>query len=623
VRPAPHEAKTTATTATQIIKVNFVFIVICFVVCVLFNAAHFIKLQFFQKTRVISVKVSFFSTVKSSLFSLYLLLLLPFYHIGQKNRVFYTNNPNGFPISVSKILQDQTTNQVSKSIQTVQFKCIEKGFYLVDIRLSSSSSLCDSFLVNLGIQYEGINLEIDDSTASQLSPLISSKRMLQKETQNLSPARYASFMNQVLTYFVDRGFPFCRVYLNQVLVGQKDLTAKLILDKGPYVVWKEIHLKNDLSISMNSIQSIIGIQLNDAFNESIFNSIEDRVLQTGIFSLKKKCEVLFTEKGAELFVYLEQLKASSAQGIVGFQPNPTTNQVIFTGDLQLKLINAAKHNESFLFAWKSIQPQTQSLQSTLTIPYLFKSSFGVSGEFQLFKRDSSYLDVKSSIGIQYQFQNGWQLRANYHFLSSSVLSEMNVNPMFSKLENLQLNAYGLFLFKRKLDYIPNPRDGFSVLIEGQIGERKSLNKDESVWKTHAVLDYFQPIAQRMTLYGQLQFDAYHAPNIYENELFRFGGSNSFRGFDEESIFATTKAIATLEFRFLLDRNSSVFAFFNQAYYENSATTYMKDHSYGFGIGISTGTSLGVFRLSYALGTQLNNPISFNAGKIHLGYISYF
>jgi hemolysin activation/secretion protein len=200
---------------------------------------------------------------------------------------------------------------------------------------------------------------------------------------------------------------------------------------------------------------------------------------------------------------------------------------------------------------------------------------------------------------------------------------MNVNPIFSKLENLQLNAYGLFLFKRKLDYIPNPRDGFSVLIEGQIGERKSLNKEESVWKTHAVFDYFQPIAQRMTLYGQLQFDAYHAPNIYENELFRFGGSNSFRGFDEESIFATTKAIATLEFRFLLDRNSSVFAFFNQAYYENSATTYMKDHPYGFGIGISTGTSLGVFRLSYALGSQLNNPISFNAGKIHLGYISYF
>ncbi len=623
MRPAPHEAKTTATTATQIIKVNFVFIVICFVVCDLFNAAHFIKLQFFEKTRVISVKVSFFSLVKSTLFSLYFLMFLPISLFGQKRIVFYTTETSGFPKHVRKILQDQTSNNVSKSIQMVQNKCLEEGFYLIDFSITSSSSRCDSVRVQLGQQFAGINLEMEGLTSSQLSFISPSYRALERETHEMSPNQYVAFMQQILSYFVDHGYPFCRVYLSQIDFDSTILRAKLCIEKGSYFEWNEIHVKNDFSISMNVIQSIIDLHLHDPYNESVFMAIEERILQTGIFTLKKKSEVLFTDKGAELFLYLERLKASSVQGVVGFQPNPGTNQVTFTGDVQMRLINAVKHNETFQFAWKSIQPRTQSMQSSLTIPFLFKSPFGISGEFQLFKRDSSYLDVKSTLGVQYQFQNGWQLRANYYFLNSSVLSEMNVNPMFSKLESIHMNNYGFMLTKRKLDYIPNPSRGFSVLVEGQIGERKVQNQTESVWKTRLIFDNYYPIAPRFILFSQIQFDSYHAPSIYENELFRFGGSNTLRGFDEESIFATTKALVNLEFRFLLDRNSAVFAFFNQAYYENTALNYHKDHPYGFGFGISTGTNLGIFRLAYALGTQQNNPIQFNAGKIHLGYISYF
>jgi outer membrane protein assembly factor BamA len=430
-------------------------------------------------------------------------------------------------------------------------------------------------------------------------------------------------MNQVLNFHLEHGFPFCRVYLKQVETRTDLIEAELVVEQGPYYVWTEIHLKNELPVSTNTLQSIIGIRLNDAYNEALFNAIEQRVIQTGIFALKKKCEVLFTDKGAELFVYLERVKASSAQGIVGFQPNPLTNAPTFTGDMQLKLINSVKHNESFQFAWKSIQPRTQALQSSLIVPYLFKSPFGVIGDFQLYKRDSSFLDVKSTLGIQFQFQNGWQLRANYYFVNSSVISQANANPMFSKLASLKTNSYGLVLFQRKLDYIPNPRKGFSVFMEGQLGERKMEQSSESIWKTHASISYFLPLAGRMTFLTHFELDSYHAPGIYQNELYRFGGTNSLRGFNEESLFATTKALLTFEYRFLLDKNSAVFAFFNQGFYENTSVNYTKDHPFGFGFGISAGTNLGIFRLAYALGKEFNNPIQLNAGKIHIGYISYF
>ena len=537
--------------------------------------------------------------------------------------VFFQKNGLGFPSSVSKYMESQSTNEVLKSIQLIRNQCMEKGFFLCTIELSQTSDVCDSFQVTLGDQYTGLHLQLNDSTEKILQNIYSSQRSIRKETQAMSPTQYLRFMNQVLNFHLEHGFPFCRVYLKHVETRTDVIEAELVVDRGPYYVWTEIHLKNELPVSANTLQSIIGIRINDEYNEALFNAIEQRVIQTGIFALKKKSEVLFTNKGAELFVYLERVKASSAQGIVGFQPNPLTNAPTFTGDMQLKLINSVKHNESFQFAWKSIQPRTQAIQSSLIVPYLFKSPFGITGDFQLYKRDSSFLDVKSSLGIQFQFQNGWKLRANYYFVNSSVISETNANPLFSKLANLKTNSYGLVLFQRKLDYIPNPRKGFSVFIEGQLGERKIEQSTESIWKSQATISYFLPLAGSMTFLTHLEVETYHAPSIYQNELYRFGGTNSLRGFNEESIFATTKAVLTFEYRFLLDRNSAVFAFFNQGFYENTSVNYVKDQPYGFGFGISAGTNLGIFRLAYALGSEFNNPIQLNSGKIHIGYISYF
>lgn len=551
------------------------------------------------------------------------LVFSSFCSIGQKNIVFFQENGRDFPSVVSKILEPQSTNQVVKSVQVIRNQCIEKGYLMCDIQLKKTSDFLDSFQVTLGDQYTGLQLQLNDSTEKILQRVYPSKRSILKETQGMSPAKYLQFMNQVLDYHLEHGFPFCRIYLKQIETSKMDIDAELVVERGPYYVWTEIHLKNDLPVSTNTLQSIIGIRVNDEYNEALFNGIELRVLQTGIFTLKKKCEVLFTSKGAELFVYFERVKASSAQGIIGFQPNPVTNVLTFTGDMQLKLINAVKHNESFQFAWKSIQPRTQAIQTSLIIPYLFKSPFGVIGDFQLYKRDSSFLDVKSSLGVQFQFQNGWQLRANYYSVNSSVISESNANPMFSKLANLKTNSYGLVLFQRKLDYIPNPRKGFSVFIEGQIGERKMAQNSVNIWKAQAKISYFQPLAGRMTFLTQLEMDTYHAPSIYQNELYRFGGTNSLRGFNEESIFATTKALLTFEYRFLLDQNSAVFAFFNHGFYENTSLNYVKDMPYGFGFGISAGTNLGIFRLAYALGKEFTNPIQLNSGKIHIGYISYF
>ena len=119
------------------------------------------------------------------------------------------------------------------------------------------------------------------------------------------------------------------------------------------------------------------------------------------------------------------------------------------------------------------------------------------------------------------------------------------------------------------------------------------------------------------------FDVYSSPVVYQNELFRFGGLNTLRGFNEEELFASVKAQVTFEYRFLLDKGSNVFLFYDQCMYENSSLKYVRDQPFGFGGGISFGSKIGVFNITYALGKKFSNPIDFRSSKIHFGYTAYF
>ena len=102
--------------------------------------------------------------MKKLLFSLITLVFLSFSSIGQKNIVFFQENGLGFPDAVAKSLEPQSSNQVFKSVQLIRNQCIEKGYLLCDIQLRQSSEVCDSFLVTLGDQYTGLNLQLNDST---------------------------------------------------------------------------------------------------------------------------------------------------------------------------------------------------------------------------------------------------------------------------------------------------------------------------------------------------------------------------------------------------------------------------------------------------------------------------
>jgi outer membrane protein assembly factor BamA len=516
----------------------------------------------------------------------------------------------------------------SKYVQKKIIQLQKRGYLLA----STDSSSCDSsrafYQIYKGERFQSAKILI---TKGDISFLRKKARLTEKYLTNFpfTPNEITQLKIGIHQSLENNGFPFAKVKLDSIGFENTTLKANLVIEKGPEIRWTKINIRGDQRISQKLIGSYIQIKEGDIFNQEVLNLISSRLSLLPFVQEIKPAEILFTPWGAELYLYLQTKKVSLANGVIGLQPKTNGKGYMLTGELALKLVNELKRAETFALNWKSIQYQTQSLNVMLNTPNLFRTRFGFDGNFNLYKRDTSFLDLKFQVGVQYALNNGSYARFYYRNENSSILKGGKNNVTLVNLSNTKTNFYGLQLTKQTLDYLPNPRKGYQLLIDGAIGQRKTKPQDSLTfvksltYKLHLNYQHFITLYKRNVLRLGLVANYLGAPKYYSNEVFRFGGQIIQRGFNEEQLYATAFGTASIEYRFLVDKNSYAFAFYDQSYYENRTSTYFQDYPLGFGAGFTFGTKIGSFSISYALGKQKNSPVSFKDGKIHFGYIAYF
>ncbi len=518
--------------------------------------------------------------------------------------------------------------KASKYIGNLRLSAVQKGYLLASIDSAHYSKDKGVVYFHLGEKFKTLNLTLpEDHKRFIFKNTRYSEKLINKIP--LTPFEYTSVLQKIQESFLNNGYPFVKIQLAKTSFEQNSLNADLVIDTGPLLLWKKINIKGDSSISEKYLSNLLGIRTGQPYNEALTRTFSQKINAVPFVKETKPADFLYTKEGVEVFLYLESIKISAVNGIVGFQPDPLSDKLSVTGELSLKLQNTLKHGELLDLKWQSIRNQTQSLNTKLNYPFLFNTSFGIDGVFDLYKRDTSFLELNSSIGVQYYLNKGNVLKVFFQNISSSVLSGGLNNPTYSNLGSVKSNNYGLSFISSRIDYIPNPSSGFVIEITGCAGNRTSTSSDsltilkDLTYRGEVNAQFYFPLSQRHVLKLSNRSQFYNAPNIFQNELFRFGGLTNQRGFDEDELVSTTKSSSIVEYRFLLDKNSHVFAFYDQTWYENNSENYYNDSPLGFGIGFSFSTNFGVFSISTALGKQFDNPILIRDSKVHFGYIVYF
>jgi outer membrane protein assembly factor BamA len=455
------------------------------------------------------------------------------------------------------------------------------------------------------------------------------------QNTKFSPAKLGSLMFNILQYCENNGHPFASVKLDSVAIIDNHINAALQLNKGEQVTIDSIIIKGTNTANSIYLQNYLQIKKGMLYNESLFKSIKQRIAEIPFLTEAKTTEILFTKNKAYIYLYLENKKANTFNGILGVLPDNATGKIKLTGDLDLKLINALKRGESIELNWRRLETATQNLNAKFSYPFLFNTSFGIETGISIYRRDSTFSESKLQLGIQYLLPGNSFFKVYTERYASNLLSAAVFDPQ--NYADVKTNLYGIGIKKEKTDYKLNPRKGYFIDLNAGIGKKEIFKNEEVDESFYENLTLNSPqynltfngflhlqIAKKSTIKFGIKSSFIYNESMFLNELSRIGGLRTIRGFDEESISASSFAICTVEYRFLAEKNSNFFAFFDQGFYETKTVdSFVTDIPYGFGVGTNFQSGAGIFSVTYALGKQFNNPILFRSGKIHFGFTNFF
>ncbi len=449
------------------------------------------------------------------------------------------------------------------------------------------------------------------------------------------PQSLSKFIKTLLDHCENNGYPFAEFNLDSILINERSISAQLSLRRNEFTAIDSLIVKGNIKTSRNYIERYLSLSKGMVYDQSLLNDIPSRLREIPFATVIKPYEIGMRKGKADVYLYLDNRKASNLDGVLGIQPDNLTGDVVVTGDVQFNIMNGFKQGETINLRWQRLQTRTQQLDVRFEYPYMFNTPVGTEFKLNVFRSDTLFSQLNLYGALSYFFKGPNSIKLYVENAQSNVISAQAFD--INRFADTRSNIFGAGFNVRSLDYRFNPRKGYDVQASVGAGYKKvlinpaindsfyeGLDLNTEIFNANFLGREFIAIGKRSTVLLGLKGGAFINANMFRNESYRIGGLKSLRGFDEQSIFATSYAIGTLEFRYLLEQNSNLFLFFDQAYYEDRfGEEVTRDTPFGFGAGINFETRAGIFSLTYALGKQFDNSIDFRSSKVHFGFASFF
>lgn len=583
----------------------------------------------------------------------FLFLFLLKFSFGQAPHSLRVISPDKPADFFSKKLSYKTKAKDSIQAQTEALDLFSKirslGYLGASIDSLVSDTLNTVAYIYVGEKAETITLKngnVDPSllgNAGVKGAILNGKKLLISDAEVVK--------TKILQECENTGYPFATVKLDSFAATGNSYSARVYVQKNELIRYDSIQLFGKTKIKRVFLRNYLGIKYNKPYNEANIRRVQQRLNELQFVEPIQPQTVLFQNGKAKVNLYLKDKRASQFDFLLGFLPGSNGKKLLITGEAHIHLFSLFGVGEEFYLEWKKLQPKTQELDVRVSYPYLLGLPLGISARFQLYKRDTSYVDINGDYGVQYQFVGSNYLKAS---LQQKITIITNIDTAYIRAtgrlpKNLDINTneFALEYFLQKLNYRFNPVDGYVLRIGGSAGVKKIKRNNNIVnlldndgnsydrlydtahlktfqFRVALSIEKYWKLAPRHTIKTSLEGKYFFARTIFDNEKYRIGGVNSLRGFDDQSIFTPYYAMANVEYRFLLSKNSYFSTFFNAAMVEDARPGKGPfDFPYGFGAGAAVETKVGIFGLTYAMGTQLDNKITFKSAKIHIGYVNYF
>ena len=472
---------------------------------------------------------------------------------------------------------------------------------------------------HLGSKYKSIQLFYSEKDFSKRELLQVSKKVT--DTYFILPFNaIETSIDKLNVLKTKNGNVFARIKLENITKKRNSLFADVKLLKGDSRNIDSIIVKGYDKISKSHIKYYAGIKKGKKFNKSKLIEKNNILNSLGFVSVTKPPEILFKKDSTIVYLYLKKEKNNLFDGILGFATDENSQKLIFNGYLNLELNNNLNFGEQFLLNYKADGNDQQKFRARLTLPYLFKTPFGIITELKIFKRDSTFSTSDQLIKVKYQISPNSKTYLGYKSYESSNLRKDN--SLYIDVEDYTSNFLltGVSYTKTQNNVLFPIKT--EIYLDSEIGSKETKNTNETQVRASLMFHYIFNLNYKNSIYLKNSTQLLNSENYLTNELFRFGGINSIRGFNENSIDASFYSVLNSEYRYQFNQDIYVHSIIDFAYFENKIIALkQKLYSFGVGIGLQTGTS--IIKFSIANGNAENQNFNFSNTKIHIGISSKF
>lgn len=528
-----------------------------------------------------------------------------------------------------------------------------KGFITASIdSVAFDSSTAHAWLY-MGEAYQWATLRTRDSDGPLLEALRIQPASLKGQ---LRFEQVQTWQQKILDWLEEQGHPFGKVYLDSIRLDSNRVQALLQIERGPTYKIDSIRIYGDAKVSNSFLQRYLDLPEGTLYNKKKLSGISKKIAELGYVQEEKPSDLSLLGTGSVLNLYLANKKSSQATALIGFLPNSQRlsgeRKMLLTVDANVLLRNALGSGETIGLVWQQLQQGSPRLNLLYEQPYIFRSPFGLSFRFDMYRLDSIFLNLNMNLGATYRV-NAYQTATVFVQRLQTVVNGFNLPQIIQTKQlppivDVSSMNLGIGYNRNTTDYRFNPRRGSDFVITASAGT-KNIKRNNQILelkdpsnpnfnfgslydsiklkayqvRAQAHFQYFKPLGKQSTLKLGVNGGWFQSASYFRNELFQIGGYRLLRGFDEESQFVSRYAIGTVEYRYLLGLNSAFFVFVDGGLGRHEVDLVKQHHYIGTGLGLSFETKAGIINLAWAVGRRDDLPFNLRQSKVHLGFASYF
>ena len=417
------------------------------------------------------------------------------------------------------------------------------------------------------------------------------------------------------------GNTFARVSLKNIKAfDSKTLTANINVSNGSKRTIDQILIKGYNQFPESFIKYHAGIKKGMTLENSVLIRKNNELNSLDFVTTTKPPEILFKEDSTTVYFYLKKLKNNNFDGILGFSSGEEKQGLTLNGYINLELNNNLNYGEQFSLNYKSDGNEQQNFRVRLSVPYLFKTPLGIETELKIFKRDSTFLTSNQFAKINYQINTKSKAHIGYKsYQSNNLRNESPTNLLVEDYKSKFLLT-GYSFIKNQNNILFPIKSMFQINFE--IGTKKNNSTKESQLRAETLFYYIFNLNLKNSILIKNNSRLLSSDTYLTNELYQFGGVNSIRGFNENSIDASFFTVLNTEYRYQFNNNLYLHSIFDIAYFENQNIA-LREKLYSFGFGIGLQTTSGIIKFGVANGNTENQDFNFSNTKIHVSITSKF